>query len=142
MVSGSEAKARSSPDRPPDCCRDRTRVGLVCNAMCDTMFYMATRLNQPTERRTALPLTARDVADLAKLREPGPEREALADLAASLPAGDVSESLLVHAVFQVGLRAVREAAEERSYAEAAFEQQLHADADRAAARRRRPSWAD
>jgi hypothetical protein len=106
------------------------------------MFDMVTRLNQPTERRAALPLTARDVADLAKIREPGPEREALADLAASLPTGDVSESLLVHAVFEVGLRAVREAAEERSYAETAFEQQLNANADRPAARRRRPSSTD
>jgi hypothetical protein len=80
--------------------------------------------------------------DLAKLRAPGPDRDALAQLATSLPPGDVSEALLVHTVFEVGLRAVSKAVEERSYAEAAFERHLAAEADRAAARRRRPSWGD
>jgi hypothetical protein len=115
---------------------------LDSNTKCGTMYDMATRLNQPTERRTPLPLTARDLADLAKLREPGPEREALANLAESLPGGDVSESLLVHAVFVAGLRAVREAAEERAYVEAATEKQASAEEDFQVARRRRPSWAD
>jgi hypothetical protein len=106
------------------------------------MYDMATRLNEPTERRTPLPLTARDLADLGKLREPGPERRALSALAAALPEGDVSEALLVHAVFVAGLRAVREAAEASSYEADAADRQARADADRAAARRRRPSWAD
>lgn len=105
------------------------------------MYDMVTRLNEPTERRTPLPLTARDLADLRKLREPGPEREALSALAAALPEGDVSEALLVHAVFVAGLRAVREAAEASSYAADAADRQASADADRAAARRRRPSRA-
>jgi hypothetical protein len=106
------------------------------------MYDMATRLNEPTERRTALPLTARDVADLGKLREPGPERDALSALATALPEGDISEALLVHAVFVVGLRAVQEAAEAASYVADAADRQASADADRAAARRRRLSWAD
>ncbi len=106
------------------------------------MYGMATRLNEPTERRTPLPLTARDLADLAKLREPGPEREALSALATALPDGDVSEALLVHAVFVAGLRAVREAAETASYEADAPDRHARTDADRAAARRRRPSWAD
>lgn len=110
--------------------------------MCSTMYDMATRLNQPAERRTPLPLTARDLAALAKLREPGPGREALADLADSLPVGEVSESFLVHAVFVAGLRAVREAAEERAYAEAGPEKWESVDEDYQAARRRRPSPAD
>ncbi len=101
---------------------------------------MATRLNEPTERRTPLPLTARDQADLAKLREPGPERDALSSLAA-LPEGDVSEALLVHAVFAAGLRAVREAAESASYEADAADRYARADAVRATARRRRPTWA-
>jgi hypothetical protein len=106
------------------------------------MYDMVTRLNEPTERRTPLPLTARDLEDLGKLREPGPEREALRALATTLPEGDVSEALLVHAVFVVGLHAVREAAEAVSYEADAAARQASADADRAAARRRRPSWAD
>ena len=113
-----------------------------CNTLCGTMYDMATRLNEPTERRTPLPLTARDLADLGKLRKPGPEREALSALAAALPEGDVSEALLVHAVFVVGLRAVREAAEASSYAADAADRHASAEVDRAAARRRRPSWAD
>jgi hypothetical protein len=105
------------------------------------MYGMATRLNEPTERRTPLPLTARDQADLAKLREPGPERDALSSLAAVLPEGDVSEALLVHAVFVAGLRAVREAAESASYEADAADRHARADSDRATARRRQPTWA-
>ena len=113
-----------------------------CRTLCGTMYDMTARLNEPTERRTPLPLTARDLADLGKLREPGPERAALSALANSLPEGDVSEALLVHAVFVAGLRAVREAAEAASYEADAPDRHARADADRAAARRRRPSWDD
>jgi hypothetical protein len=101
-----------------------------------------TRLNQPTARRTPLPLTERDLEDLQKLREPSPEREALNRLADTPLADEVSESLLVHAVFLAGLRAIREAAEERAYAEAANDKWESAEEDYRFARRRRPSWAD
>lgn len=101
-----------------------------------------TRLNQPTARRTPLPLTERDLEDLQKLREPSPEREALNRLADTPLADEVSESLLVHAVFLAGLRAIREAAEERAYAEAASDRWESAEEDFQFARRRRPSWAD
>lgn len=109
--------------------------------MCGTMYYMATRLNEPTERRTPLPLTARDLADLEKLREPGPERDALSALSAPLPAGDVSESLLVHAVFVAGIRAVRVATEELGYAQLAAQEAASGEAAerRLISRRRHPS---
>jgi hypothetical protein len=111
--------------------------------MCDTIYDMATRLNQQAERRTPLPLTARDLADLDRLRESGPERQALANMADSLPAGEVSESLLVHAVFVAGLRAVREAAEELGYAELAVQEAVSGEsADRRRAAERTHSWAD
>jgi hypothetical protein len=103
---------------------------------------MARRLNQPAERRTALPLTTRDLEDLQKLREPTPEREALSSLANAPLTGEVSESFLVHAVFVAGLRAIREAAEEHAYAEAARDKWERAEEDYQTARRRRPSWAD
>jgi phosphoribosyl-dephospho-CoA transferase len=105
---------------------------------------MSARLNEPAERRTALPLTARDLADLEKLREPGPEREALNTIVFSLPAeGDVSESLLVHAVFTAGLRAVQEQAEEIGYAQLAAQQAASGeDAERRLIAGRRPRWAD
>ena len=101
-----------------------------------------TRLNQPTERRTPLPLTARDLADLERLKQPGPAREALGSLAETSLAGEVSEALLVHAVFIAGLRAVREAAEERAYMDAGNEKWESAGEDYQAARRRRPAWVD
>lgn len=85
----------------------------MCSAICD----MATRLNRPTQRRTPLPLIARDLAASEKLREPGAEREAACAVSAPTPDGEVSEAFLVYAVFVAGLRAVREDAEERGYAD-------------------------
>ncbi|HEV2374133.1 MAG TPA: hypothetical protein VGS19_18500 [Streptosporangiaceae bacterium] len=102
----------------------------------------ATRFNQSAQRRTPLPLTVRDLEDLQKLKEPGPEREALSSLAEVALAGEVSEALLVHAVFVAGLRAIREAAEERAYMEAAYERSESAEQDYRIAHRRRQSWAD
>jgi hypothetical protein len=111
--------------------------------MCGTICDMNARLSEPTERRTALPLTARDVADLEKLREPGPERDALCALGSKLPAGDVSESFLVHAVFAAGLRAVQEQAEEIGYAQLAAQQEASGEAaERRLIAGRRPRWAD
>lgn len=107
------------------------------------MYDMSARLNEPTEKRTALPLTARDMADLARLRVPGPERDALCALGPKIPATEeLSESLLVHAVFVTGLRAVREQAEALSYAAEAADRQASAAESLRAARRIRPAWAD
>lgn len=106
------------------------------------MLGMAKRLQEPAQDRKPLPLTSRDLEDLDRLRSPGPERTALADLGGTPPEGEVTESVLLHAVFVVGLRAVREAAEAQAYAEAAQDRTATADEDRAIARRRRPSWAD
>ena len=104
---------------------------------------MVARLNQPTERRTPLPLTARDLADLAKLRLPGPEREALSDLANAPLAEEVSEALLVHAVFLAGLRAVQEAVEERGYAQLAVQEATSGEAaERRLISQRRPPRSD
>lgn len=104
---------------------------------------MVSRLNQATERRAPLPLTARDLADLAKLRMPSPEREALSDLADVPLADEVSEALLIHAVFTAGLRAIREAAEARGYAQLATQDEASGEAvDRRLISERRPPWAD
>jgi hypothetical protein len=100
---------------------------------------MPTRLNQATERRAPLPLTARDIEDLAKLRMPGPEREALSDLAEVSLADEVSEALLIHAVFTAGLRAVREAAEAHGYAQLAEQEEASGEAaERRLISQRRP----
>lgn len=104
---------------------------------------MSRKLNQGTERRAPLPLTARDIEDLAKLRRPSPEREALSDLAGVSLADEVSEALLIHAVFTAGLRAVREAAEAHGYAQLAIQQEASGEtADRRAISDRRAPWAD
>lgn len=104
---------------------------------------MSSRLHQGTERRTPLPLTARDIEDLAKLRMPSPERDALNDLADVSLADEVSEALLIHAVFTAGLRAIKEAAEARGYAQLAAQEEAFGDAaERRASSDRRPRWAD
>lgn len=100
-------------------------------------------LNQPTERRGALPLTARDIEDLATLRRPSPEREALSELAEVPIADEVSEALLIHAVFTAGLRAVRESAEAHGYAQLAEQEAASGEAaDRRLIAKRRPPRAD
>ncbi|MGH7193504.1 MAG: hypothetical protein ACREJM_08225 [Candidatus Saccharimonadales bacterium] len=105
---------------------------------------MATRFNRPTVRRSPLPLTDDDLADLARLRGDGPERYALDQLApGGLPDGKLTESVLLHAVFEAGLRAVREAAEEQGYAElAAGETPAEAAEHRNIVRRRMPAAED
>ena len=102
---------------------------------------MAMRLNEPARERKALPLTARDLEDLDRLRSPGPERTALASLSGSPLEGEVTESVLLHAIFTAGLRVVQEMAEASAYAQAATERRASGDEDRRIARRRRPSWA-
>jgi hypothetical protein len=105
---------------------------------------MVTRLSERPVRRSTLPLTAHDLADLDRLRNPGPGREALGHLTSGdLPQGDLSESALLHAVFEAGLRAIRERVEELGYAEmAASETPEEAEEHRRILRRRRPPWAD
>lgn len=104
---------------------------------------MATRLSQPAKARKSLPLTERDLADLERLRAPGPERELLSELA-GVKVESVTEAALLNIIFAAGLRSIREQAEERAYASAAAERFASGDAAeiRRIARRRRPSWAD
>jgi hypothetical protein len=105
---------------------------------------MATRLNESAKARKSLPLTERDLADLERLREASPEREALADLAGVVHIESLTEAALLHMIFAAGLRAIREKAEERAYASAAADRLASGEADeiRRIARRRRPAWAD
>lgn len=104
---------------------------------------MSSRLNQATERRAPLPLTARDIEDLARLRMPSAERDALSDLADVSLADEVSEALLIHAVFTAGLRAIREAAEARGYAQLAAQEEASGEAaDRRIISDRHAPWAD
>ena len=103
---------------------------------------MTTRLRETAVRRPSLPLSANDERDLALLRTSAAHREALEQLSGEkVLHGTVSEAALLHAVFEAGLTAVREAAEDAGYAQLAAELTTHPVA-KATARRRRPDWAD
>jgi hypothetical protein len=116
--------------------------GLFRTTMWCTMCGMVRRLSERVVRRSPLPLTERDEADLAQLREPGATRTALASLTpGSLPDTEISEAMLLHAVFAAGLRAVREAAETAAYERLAIEYAAEDAERRRIARRRRPEWA-
>jgi hypothetical protein len=100
------------------------------------------RLTEPAKTRKSLPLTEKDLADVARLRQETPEREALSEMAGIVVEG-VAEAALLHMIFEAGLRAIRERAEERAYASAAEDRLASGDTDEARriARRRRPAWA-
>ena len=105
---------------------------------------MASRIAEPAKTRKSLPLTERDLADIARLREQTPEREALSEMAGVIVVESVAEAALLRMIFEAGLRAIRERAEELAYASAAEDRRSGGDPDddRRIARRRRPAWAD
>lgn len=95
---------------------------------------MATRMRARVARRPSLPLTEQDERDLERIRTSPAYRSALTSLSGETGEATtaMSEAALLHAVFKAGLDAIRLAAE----------QSTDAEIRRAAARRRRPSWAD
>lgn len=103
---------------------------------------MAVRLKEPVKARKSLPLTERDLADIARLRGETPERQALAELTGAVVGESVAEAALLHMIFEAGLRAIRERAEERAYASAAADRVASGEAAeiRRIARRRPPAW--
>jgi hypothetical protein len=105
---------------------------------------MVSRLTEPAKTRKSLPLTEKDLADVDRLRQETPEREALSEMAGIVIVEGVAEAALLHMIFEAGLRAIRERAEERAYASAAEDRLACGDTDEARriARRRRPAWAD
>lgn len=105
---------------------------------------LPSRLVGPAKARKSLPLSEQDLIDIARLREETPEREALSELAGVVIAESVAEAALLRMIFEAGLRAIREKAEERGYASAAEDRRASGEADEArqVARRRRPAWAD
>jgi hypothetical protein len=100
------------------------------------------RLTEPAKVRKSLPLTERDLADIARIRENTPEREALSEMA-DVVVESVAEAALLRMIFEAGLRAIREKAEARAYASAAEDRLASGEADetRRIARRRPPGWA-
>lgn len=90
--------------------------------------------------RKSLPLSARDLADLQKLRESAAQQAALSELAGVEVSASSSEAALLHAVYEAGLRAVKRRVEAVGYEQIAVE--YDEGARRQVARRRAPSWAD
>lgn len=104
------------------------------------MTVMARRLAQPVTRRVSLPLTDQDEGELARLRTDPIYREALAGLAGEgQVTGEITESVLLHALLRIGLTAVDSAAQQAGYDALAADYRL--DDRRGVARRRQPSWA-
>lgn len=104
------------------------------------MTTMARRISQPVARRVSLPLTDQDERELARLRDDPAYQVALAGLAdddAQLT-GEITESVLLHALLRIGLSAVESAAQQAGYHELAADYQL--DDRRRVARRRTPAW--
>ena len=112
--------------------------------MCSTISGMSARMSQPVVRRPNLPLTARDEADLEQIRSSLEFRRALERMAPSQPQADASlgEAVLLHAVFEAGLAAVRAAAEEDGYRQLGQQYTEQQAERRRIARRRKPAWAD
>ena len=104
---------------------------------------VVSRLTEPAKTRKSLPLSEKDLADIARLREETPEREALSEMA-GVVVESVAEAALLRMIFEAGLRAIREKAEERAYASAAEDRLASGEADetRRIVRRRRPAWVD
>lgn len=90
--------------------------------------------------RKSLPLSERDLRDLAVLRGSTAHRAALSRLAHSEVTEASSEAAMLHAVLEAGIKAVQELVESEGYAQIAAEDA--AEERQAVARRRRPSWAD
>lgn len=103
------------------------------------MCCMAAATSSPAARKS-LPLSQRDVDDLATLRRSARYRAALAKLSHEPVSEDSSEAALLHALVGAGMRAVSESVEEEGYEAMAADYSI---AQRKAfARRRRPTWAD
>lgn len=107
------------------------------------MTTMSTRMSEPVVRRPNLPLTLRDEAGLAQLRGSPEFRRALQRLAPSQPDADaaLAEAVLLHAIFEAGLAAVRAAAEEDGYRQLGEQYAAQHQERRRVARRRMPGWA-
>ncbi|BBH16437.1 hypothetical protein Back2_07240 [Nocardioides baekrokdamisoli] len=85
-------------------------------------------------------MSARDIADVEALRASEEQRAALGHLTGLDVAGEVSESLVLRTVFELGLQAFHASLEEAGYA--AIAEGYDSAAEKRAARRRRPEWAD
>src|SRR5881227_809207 len=90
--------------------------------------------------RKSLPLSERDLHDLAVLRGSEAHRRALSQLVHVVVTERSSEAVTLQAVLEAGLKAVAQQVEAEGYARIAAE--ASRENRQTVARRRRPSWAD
>jgi hypothetical protein len=90
--------------------------------------------------RKSLPLSEHDLGDLALVRASEAHRVALSQLIDVELTDESSEAALMHALMAVGIKAVQQQVEAHGYAQIAAE--MDTTAHQAAARRRRPTWAE
>jgi hypothetical protein len=111
----------------------------------ETICGMAKRLRGRVVRRPSLPLTEQDERDLEVIRSTPAYLRALLDKVTpgeDVPADGLTESALIHAIFEAGLRTVRDDVQASAYAKWGDERARDTAARRQAARRRTPAWAD
>jgi hypothetical protein len=108
------------------------------------MLIMATRTSGRIARRATLPLTESDLADLERMKSDRVLRAALDELTSGdLGSADVTESALIHAIWAIGIRAIRDHAETAGYLDlAASFTTEELQERRHYATRNRSSWAD
>ena len=94
----------------------------------------------PRSTRKSLPLSERDLVELANLRASEQYQDALSRVGGEQVTAATSEAVVLHAVWQAGLKAVREQLEADGYAELARDRSD--ETARQVARRRRPAWAE
>ena len=106
------------------------------------MSVMASRIRATIASRKTLPLTEADLDVVDRLKTDGHYRNALARLNGQRPADldNVSESVLLHALFQAGAAALRATEQDLGYQQLA--EQYNVAVDQRKARRRVPAWAD
>lgn len=103
---------------------------------------MTDLLPDDTVTRKSVPLTQRDLDDIAKLRSDDAARAQLGAIArVATPDPTSSDAALLHAVLIAGLQAVRDRIDEASYEAEAADTEWWAE-HRRITRRRRPSWAE
>ena len=108
------------------------------------MLTMAIRTSGRIARRATLPLTDGDLADLEQMKSDPALRTALDELTSGdIGSADVTESALVHAIWVIGIRAIRDHSEAAGYLDlAASFTPEELEVRRHYATRNRSSWDD
>ena len=105
---------------------------------------MAARIQSPVKQRKSLPLTAENEAEIVKVLQTTSYQQALEELSGrKIIDMDLSTAAVMHAIFEVGISAVRQQAEREGYAQIAMSMASPDSREqRKVARRRQPAWSE